>query len=183
MGRSARIARTNQGVLFLCSDAWGRMPETDEQEHPCPGLRMLEWEVKFVNACNCHCKCPCALAAGIAGLIIGIIGAFLQITGVITATPVFLWVVFGIAVVYLGLLVPVAALVGAKGESGCLCPALQAVLLGALGSILLAVILLAVGVVTTSVVSAILVGLLLFFFTLVLGGTACLVKSLFGCGN
>ncbi len=45
--------------------------------------------------CNCSNKCACTSI--IASIIIGIVAGILRITGVITVTPAFLWVVFGIA--------------------------------------------------------------------------------------
>lgn len=132
---------------------------------------------------GCYCKCSCRIAAVIASVIIGVVTAFLQITGVITVAPVFLWVAFGIAVVYLGVLVVAAALSGAEEAAGCLCTALNALLIGILGTILFALVLLAVGIVATSILSAILVGILLFFFSLTLTSTACLVRSLAGCSR
>lgn len=128
---------------------------------------------------NCNCRCSCTAAAVIAGAIIGVLSAFFQITGIITVTPAFLWVAFGIAVVYLGVLVPATALAGTGGV--CKCDALAALLAGILGTVLFAAVLLAVGIVATSVLSAILVGLLLFFFTLTFGATACFVRCLAGC--
>jgi hypothetical protein len=114
--------------------------------------------------------------------IIGVLAAFFQITGVIVATPVFLWVLLGIAVVYLGILVVSAAL-ACRCEVGlCVCMALNTLLVGILGTVLFAVILLGVGIIATSVVNAILLGVLLFFASLVLTGSVCLVRSLFGCG-
>jgi hypothetical protein len=130
---------------------------------------------------GCNCKCNCQLAATIASVIVGVVTAFLQITGIITVAPVFLWVVFGIAVVYLGVLVVAAALSGREEASRCLCTALNALLIGILGTVLFAVVLLAVGIVATSILSAILVGILLFFFALTLTSTACLVRSLADC--
>ena len=141
----------------------------------------MPWEVKNMSLFDCNCKCRCAAAAVIAGIIVGILAAFLQITGTITVTAVFLWVTFGIAVVYLAVL-EVAAALARRGEAcACRCTALNVVLAGILGTILLAVVLLAVGIVATSVVSAILVGLLLLFLTLVFAGTACIVRSLTDC--
>ena len=130
-----------------------------------------------------HCKCGCQLAAVIAGVIVGVVTAFLQITGVITVAPVFLWVTLGIAVVYLGVLVMAAALSGRGEATVCLCTSLDALLIGILGTVLLSVVLLAVGIVATSILSAILVGILLFFFTLTLASTACLVRSLANCSH
>ena len=132
---------------------------------------------------GCRCKCSCLLAAVIASVILGVVTAFLQITGMITVTPAFLWVVLGIAVVYLGVLVVAAALSCGEEASGCcLCATLNALLSGILGSALFAVVLLGIGIVATSILSAILVGVLLFFFCLTLSATACLVRSITACG-
>lgn len=126
------------------------------------------------------CNCKCTLASVVAAVILGVVAAFLQITGAITVTAAFLWVALGIAVVYLAVLVVSTAL-ARRAETACGCSALNTVLAGILGSILFAVVLLAVGVVATSVVSAILVGILVFFLTVTLAGTACLVKTYADC--
>ena len=136
-----------------------------------------------MSMCNCGCKCNCTVAAVIVSAIIGVLAAFFQITGVIVATPVFLWVVLGLAVVYLGILMVSSAL-----ACGCeipmrTCTALNELLIGILGTVLFAVILLGVGIVATSVINAILAGLLLFFASLLLTGSVCLVRSLFDCGT
>lgn len=131
--------------------------------------------------CNCDCKCNCTLWAVIASVIIGIITAFLQITGVITVGTAFLWVVLGVAVVYLAVLLVAVALNQGNEGCGCICTALAAVIAGILGSALFSVILLAVGIVATSVVSAILVGLMLVSFALMISATGCLVKCIADC--
>lgn len=131
---------------------------------------------------SCSCRCRCTIGAIIVSAILGVLAAFFQITGVITVAPVFLWVVFGIAVGYLAVLLIAAALARPAESAGCLCENLEALLAGILGSILLAVILLAVGITATSIISAILVGLLVFFFALLLTATACLVRKLANCG-
>ena len=132
---------------------------------------------------NCNYKCNCAIAAIIVGAIIGIVTAFLQITGVIVITPVALTVAFGIAVVYLGVLLIAGGQADRSGRCSCTCDTLNVLLAGILGTIALSVILLGFGIVATSVISAILVGLLLFFATLMLAGTACYVRNLADCGS
>lgn len=131
----------------------------------------------------CNCKCSCTLFSGIASLIIGILAAFLQITGTITVTVAFLWVVFGIGVGSLGFLLIAGAVHQQCTRCGCTCVALNAILAGILGSILFAVILLAAGITATSIVSAILVGLTLLFFSLLVTSAACLIQNLFQCDN
>lgn len=129
----------------------------------------------------CNCKCSCTLLSGVLSLILGVIAAFLQITGTITVTTAFLWVVAGIGVGYLAIALLTSAWHQPSSRCSCICAAVNTLLAGALGSILLAVILLAVGIVATSVVSAILVGLLITFFTLLISNTACLIRNLFDC--
>lgn len=132
--------------------------------------------------CSCSCKCNCTVAALIISLIVGIIGAFLQITAVIAIAPVFLWAALGVAVVYLGGLAAAMLLARAPRQQGiCGCSSLNALLLGVLGTILVAVILLIVDVVAASVIGAILTGLLLGFLALTFTATACYIRSLTDC--
>lgn len=134
------------------------------------------------NMFNCQCRCCCTLVAIVASVILGVISAFLQITGTITVTPVFLWVALGIAVVYLAILLLNPG--NTVTESCiCICSTINTLLVGLLGTILFSVILLAVGVVATSVVSAIIVGLLVLFLSLVFTSTACLIRARIGCGD
>lgn len=131
----------------------------------------------------CNCKCSCSIFSAIVSLVIGVIASFLQITGTITVTTAFLWVVAGVALGYLGILLLGSAVQQQCSRCGCTCVSLSALLLGALGSIFFAAVLLAVGIVATSVISAILVGLLTASFVLLVTSTACVVRNLFDCGN
>lgn len=132
---------------------------------------------------RCAAVCSCTTAALVASAIVGVLTAFLQITGMITLTPAFLWVALGVGVVYLGVLIVAASLAGRRHESDCLCSRLNVLLAGILGTVFFAVLLLALGVVATSVISAILAGLLLFFSALTLTGSACYVRCLSGCSG
>ena len=126
--------------------------------------------------CNCNFRCSCVIAAVIASVILGVVAAFLQITGAITVTPAFLWVVLGVSIGYLGILLATAG----RRDAEC-CAAIGTVLAGILGAALFAVVLLAVGITATSVVSAFLVGLLVLFAALTVAGTACLVRCVSDC--
>ncbi|MBO5007667.1 MAG: hypothetical protein J6D26_02425 [Clostridia bacterium] len=132
---------------------------------------------------SCSCRSDCAGLAIVASLILGIVAAFLRITAVITVTPAFLWVVFGIAVVYLAVTLVTSAIVRSAGAYSCVCSVLPVLLTGILGSVLTAVILLAVTFVATSIIGAIITGALIFFFSLVITSAACLVKCVAGCRN
>lgn len=131
--------------------------------------------------CNCSNKCACTSI--IASIIIGIVAGILRITGVITVTPAFLWVVFGIAVGYLAFLL---ASTGRRDNGGycCnICAILSLLIAGILGAILTSVILLAIEFVATSVVGAIITGALLFFFALTVTSSACLVRCFANCDD
>ena len=132
---------------------------------------------------NCGCRRDCTLLSFVAAVILGVVAAFLQITAVITVGTAFLWVALGIGVVYLGVLVLATALTRRAEGRICVCRALETVLTGILGTILLATILLAVGITATSVVSAILVGLLVAALTLTVAGSACYVRCLADCDD
>lgn len=130
---------------------------------------------------NCNCRCRCTTAAIIVSLILGIIAAFLQITSVIAIAPIFLGISFAVAILYLGLLVLSAAFQRRNEESECRCPGLNTILVGILGTILFSLVLLLIDVPAASVIGAILVGLLVFFFSLIFTATACFIRTLFDC--
>lgn len=132
---------------------------------------------------NCYCKkSDCTTIAVISAIIIGIITAFLRITGVITITSAFLWVVFGIAVVYLAVAL-VAVSLNSHAIMDCSCNCVYTLLISVLGTILAALILLAIDFVTTSIAGAIISGALLLFFWQTLSTTACLIKCIAGCND
>ncbi len=128
------------------------------------------------------CRPGCTVFAVVASLIIGIIAAFLRITAAITLTPAFLWVLLGIAVVYLA----VALISAALFRRGCcesLCSTVTVLLSGILGTVLLSVVLLGIEFVATSLIGAVLTGALLFFFFLTVTSAACLVRCFFNCDD
>ena len=134
-----------------------------------------------MSKCSCDCKCDCACLAVVASIIIGIIAAFLRVTAVITITPVFLWVVFGIAIAYLGITLLLSGRVCASGIRRCVCSIVSILLIGILGTILISLILLAIEFAATSIIGAIIVGALIAFFTLIVSSTACLIRCVLGC--
>ena len=131
-----------------------------------------------MNYPNCKRRIDCVFLALAASVIVGIVTAILTFTAIITVTPVFYWVAFGIAVGYLALTLVTAPLRNPRAR-GCSCDVLNFLLTGVLGTVFTALLLLAVGFAATSVLGAIITGLLLGFFTLTLTTTACLAK----CGE
>ncbi len=123
---------------------------------------------------GCGCKNTCTSIAVVASLIIGVVATFLRIMAVITVTPAFLWVTFGVAVVYLAILLANTLFAGANAAV-CTVKAITAILGGIVGTVLFSLVLLAIPFAATSIVGAILTGVLLFFFSLLITATACLV--------
>ncbi len=136
-----------------------------------------------MSCINCNQGTCCTTLAVVASIIIGIITAFLRFSAIITLTPAFLWTVFGIAVVYLGVTALVSANLSTLGTRSCICQTLSTLVVGILGTILFALILLAVTFAATSVVGAIFSGVLLGFFSLIITSLACIVKCLSLCSN
>ena len=130
-----------------------------------------------MSNCNYYCRFSCTSAAIIGSILVGIITAFLTFMATITVAPAFLWVVLGVAVVYLGVNLVVAA-ISSDSAKRCLCPNSAAWLIGVLGSILFSLILLAVSFAATSVIGAIFTGALLTFFSLLIATTACSVRCI-----
>lgn len=132
---------------------------------------------------SCRCSSPsCTVIAVAASLIIGVITAFLRITAAITVTPAFLWVLLGIAVVYLAVTL-VSSAVFRDGCCESLCSIVTALLAGIIGTVLLSIVLLAIEFAATSVLGAVITGALLFFFFLAITTTACLVRCFFKCNG
>ena len=131
----------------------------------------------------CNCRCRCSLAALVISAILGVLTAFLQITGILVLTTAFLQAALGIGLVYLAALVISAAMVRRAEGCICRCQQLNTLLAAILGSIFLGAVLLAVGIIATSIPNAVAVGALVFFVILTLGETACYVRCLAECGN
>ncbi len=129
--------------------------------------------------CGCNDRWTCPAIAVVVSALVGVVTAFLQITAVITVAPLFFQSVIAIAVLLLAVTLLCAAATNDDSCNICVCRALKAQLLGILGSILAALVLLAVGFPATSILGAAIVGVLLFFFSLALTSTACVVKCLF----
>ncbi|MBQ3181658.1 MAG: hypothetical protein IJB50_02755 [Clostridia bacterium] len=131
----------------------------------------------------CFCKSNCSVVAVIASVIIGIIAAVLRTTAVITLTPAFLWVVLGIAVLYLAIILVKSASFSGIAQKSCICPVLTVLLTAILGAIVTSVILLGITFVATSIIGAIITGALLAFASLIFFETACLIKCLARCDD
>ena len=116
----------------------------------------------MTNNC-CTCRRNCMVLALIASGLIGVVAAFLRITGVITVPTAILAGAFVLAAVYLATLLVVSSLLRAQFENGCLCPA--------------------VPFAATSVVGALVTGVLAAGASLIFAGTACLVKCLTDCNG
>lgn len=135
--------------------------------------------------CNCNCNCnrrvDCSVLALAASIIIGVVAGVLRFTAVITLTPAFLWVTFGIALGFLVLLFARALVCGRTRSNECLCNTLGLLILGILVTLLTSVILLGITFAATSVIGAIVVGVLFAAFSLIFASVACFAKCTANC--
>ncbi len=124
---------------------------------------------------NCN-RNECLIIAIASSIVIGIVAAILQITAIIAVTPAFLFVLLGIAVVYLAIAFVVSSL--RRFDTPYSARSVVSTLIaGILGTILFSVILLGITFVATSAIGAVFIGLLLASFSLIITATACLVLS------
>lgn len=136
-----------------------------------------------MNSLYCGCRSNCTLFAFCISIIIGIVTSFLRITAVITVTPAFLWVIFGIAVGFLAISLLNVGAYDRIQSKDCICANITALLIGILGTIFGSVILLAITFVATSIIGAIITGGTLFFFFLMLISASCLIRCVLECYN
>ena len=122
------------------------------------------------------------MLAFIASVVVGVITAILRYTAVITITPAFLWVVLGIAVVFLGASV-FAAILGRNSVRRCFCEYFTLFIVGELGAILLSVVLLAIPFAATSLLGALISGAMIYAIAQVVTITACVLRCIIGCCN
>lgn len=131
------------------------------------------------QTCN---KNECLIISIAASIVIGIVAGVLSITGIITVTPAFLWVVFGIAIVYLALTF-VSSILRRFDAPHCALSLISTYIAGILGTILFSVILLGITFAATSALGAVIIGLLLASFALIITTTACLILSAYNNDN
>ena len=134
-----------------------------------------------MTKCSCGCRWDCIGVSVVASVFVAIITAFLTYSATITLTPAFLWVMFGIGVVYLGINLLYSASQCATDGRACICSVLPVVLVGILGTIITSLVLLGITFAATSVAGAVISGLLLGFFTLTIFSTACLILCKLSC--
>ncbi len=141
--------------------------------HTVISLFVIYIGVKIMTQTNCNRRVECAFIAVAAGIIAGIVAAIAQFTAIITLTPVFYIVAFGVAVLLLAILLALAPKLCEANQRNYCASNLKLLTTGILGTIFTSVILLAVGFVATSVLGAIFVGLLAAFFTLMVVSVVC----------
>ncbi len=130
---------------------------------------------------DCSCRYNCTDLAIVASVLVGLIAGILTFSAIITITPAFLGVLLGIGVVYLAITLITAPFLRIRGAQYCICRIIPILLTGILGTILTSIILLGVTFAAASVLGAIISGLLLAFFTLIVTTVACLVRCITGC--
>lgn len=126
---------------------------------------------------NCNCQFNCSSLSIISSIVVGVLAAIFRFTALITITPVFLWVLFGIAIGFLG----ITLLTSCFCNNKTCCTNFGTFIAGILGTVLTSLILLGITFVATSELGAIITGFLLFFFSLLITSATCLIKSRFDC--
>ncbi len=128
----------------------------------------------------CECRCGRCIIPTIIGIVFGIITGVLVNAEVITNFLPIIWIAFGIGLLAIVLLI-LMALFSEDEASECVCENGKCLAIGAIGTILLAVIILAILNATTGVTIAILFGILGFFFIFALASLLqlllCLVEA------
>ena len=134
-----------------------------------------------MNGTNCNRRVECGFIAVAASVIAGVVAAITQFTAIITLTPVFYIVAFGVAVLLLAILLLLSPVLCDTTHRNCQATNIKLLTAGILGTIFTSVILLAVGFVATSVLGAIFVGLLAAFTTLMVTSVVCEVNCTTDC--
>lgn len=130
---------------------------------------------------NCNCRVDCGFIAIALSVIAGVATAIAQFTAIITLTPVFYIVAFGVAALLLTVLLALSPAFCGTDCCSCQMANIKLLTVGILGTIFTSVILLAVGFAATSVLGAIFVGLLAALFTLMVTSITCTVNCTTDC--
>ena len=134
-----------------------------------------------MNICGCRTKCDCTLFAVIASVIAGIVATFLTFSGTLVIPQFVLWILFGVALGFLGLSLVVSPFICKKESGFCLCTSLIAFFAGILGTVLFSLVLVLIDIAAGGILASVITGLLFGLFTLTITSTACIVKNLFDC--
>ncbi len=130
---------------------------------------------------NCNSRIECAFLAIAASIIVGVVAAISQFTAIVTFSTIFYIVAFGIAVLFLGVLLALVPVLYRTACRNCCNSNVKLTTVGILGTIVTAIILIAVGFAATSVLGAIFVGLLAAFFTLIITSVVCTINCAASC--
>ena len=129
--------------------------------------------------CGGKRSCACTLYSIFSSVIFGIVAVILRLCGLVAFQPAFLWVLLIVSLVYLTVLIAAPAYGNHLRE--CKCTILNTLLAGILGTVVFSGLLLGLGCIKWTVLSAVLGGLLIAFFSLMVTNTACFVKCLAFC--
>lgn len=130
----------------------------------------------------CCCRRDCTTWAIVAAVVAGVLAVFLQVTGVIAIATPALTAALGVGLVALAVLL-LAMATNQNADGYCLCRSVGTALVGAVGSIVLAVLLLALDLPAAGFAFLLLTGLLVAAFVLLLASVVCLIRCLAGCNR
>ncbi len=130
---------------------------------------------------DCNTRVDCAFLAIAAAVIVGIVAAIAQFTAIVTFATVFYIVAFGIAVLFLAVLLALVPVLYRVSCQNCCNSNIKLTTFGILGTIVTSIVLLAVGFAATSGLGAIFVGLLAGFFALTVTSIVCTINCSSEC--
>jgi len=124
----------------------------------------------------CKNDCGCLISLVISSILGAIVGFIAFTTGIIGITTV-IWIAFGLAVGALVLLAILSVVTSGK-EQRCICNNGTCLAIGAIGTIIAAIIALAITITTGVIATAVLIGLGVLFLGLTLFGLLSLILCL-----
>ena len=126
--------------------------------------------------CCCERNNNCAVLGITLSVILGIIAAFLRFFAVIAPAAAFFWVLLGIGVVYPAVLL--FSISRRENSLSCICEALPLFTWGTAGTIITSLLLLGITFAATSIIGAIITGLAVGFFALLIASVLCIINCI-----
>ena len=134
------------------------------------------------NSYGCSCLPSCTGIGVVISLVLGVIAAFLRYSAVITVGTSFLWVTFGISVLVMLLTLALSAR-SHNSVKHCICEVLPGLITGIVLTMLTSLILLAVTFAATSIAGAVITGILILSFSIIITSVLCLIICNADCGD
>ena len=129
----------------------------------------------------CNTRVDCAFLAMATAIIVGIVAAIAQFTAIVTFTTIFYIVAFGVAALFLAVLLALVPVLYRVACQNCCAYNVKLATLGILGSVVTSIILIAGEFAATSVLGAVFVGVLAASFALMVMSIICTINCVSVC--